>query len=252
MNRHSDLLRAAAALMLVSVVSAFPLRSADKLEKKSLTSRGKPRTYVLSIPEAAKSGPPAPLLLCLHGSGRTGASIAERWTDLAAKERIVVAGPDALESASWGYPGDGPDFLRDVVENIAKSVPIDRKRVYLFGHSAGASFAIQMALVESEYFAAAAVSAGAIPEGAGDTISFAKRKIPIAIFVGTNDPIFTPDKVRKTRDMLSAASIPVELTEIPRHDHNYYKISNKVNDGVWSFLKSKALSTEPRYEVYAN
>jgi poly(3-hydroxybutyrate) depolymerase len=98
----------------------------------------------------------------LHGSNRTGNSLVEKWKDLAKKENFIIAGPDATDLSFWGTPQDGPEFLRDLVEELKSKHPINPRRVYLFGHSAGASFAIQMSLLESQYFAATAIHAGAL------------------------------------------------------------------------------------------
>ena len=74
--------------------------------------------------------------------------------------------------------------------------------------------------------AAAAVHAGALREPQQyAVIDSAQRKIPIAIFVGTKDPYFPLEAVRATRDALKAHGFPVELTEIPGHDHVYYDLA---------------------------
>ncbi len=48
------------------------------------------------------------------------------------------------------------------LKSLKTKYPINPRRVYLFGHSAGAIFALHMSLMESQYFAAAAVHAGAL------------------------------------------------------------------------------------------
>ena len=68
--------------------------------------------------------------------------------------------------------------------------------MYLFGRFAGAGQALRLSLLESEYFAPAAVHAGALGEGAGQYTERAQRKIPIAIFVGTSGQLFPLPMVR--------------------------------------------------------
>src|SRR5207245_1067198 len=97
---------------------------------------------------------------------------------------------------------DGPALLHDIVDELKKDYPIDPHRVYLFGHSAGAVFALAMSMVESRYFAATAIHAGAFPPGMETVAPSTKRKIPIAIFSGTADPFFPIKQVRATRDVL--------------------------------------------------
>jgi dienelactone hydrolase len=106
-----------------------------------------------------------------------------------------------------------------------------------------------MSLLESQYFAAAAVHAGALAKN-DQAVGVAKRKSPIAIFVGTRDAFFPVADVRDTRDQLKRQGFPVELTEISGHDHNYYDSSSKINQSAWEFLRKQQLNEEPQYEQY--
>src|SRR4051812_18243157 len=83
-------------------------RADDKVSKETIESGGRKRTYYLYAPAARK--PSAPLVVLLHGSGRDGLSLVERWKDLAAREGFVIAGPDSRDSKGWRTPDDGPDF----------------------------------------------------------------------------------------------------------------------------------------------
>lgn len=223
--------------------------ASDKVVKEIITSQNKKRAVYLFVPESIKSGTPAPLLILLHGSGRNGLTLVDKWKDLAAKEGIIVAGPDSLNPQVWSSPTDGPDFLRDLVENIKSRYTIDPRRVYLFGHSGGAVFALYMSLLESQYFAATAIHAGAIKQN-DPAIAVAKRKTPIAIFIGTKDRLFPLEDVRRTRDDLNKQGFAVELTEMPGHDHWYYDLAPKINQNAWEFMKKHQLSDDPHYEQY--
>jgi poly(3-hydroxybutyrate) depolymerase len=118
-------------------------------------------SYMLPRP----TGVPLPLIL--HGSGRDGTSLVDKWKDPAMKEGVIVAGPNAANSANWAAHVDGRDFLRDIVGEVKKTYPIDPRRMYIFGHSAGAVFALAISMWESEYFAATAVHSGALPGQSG-------------------------------------------------------------------------------------
>jgi poly(3-hydroxybutyrate) depolymerase len=219
----------------------------DRIEKKSVASESRQRTYYLFVPEGVSREKPAPLLVLLHGSGHNGRLLVEHWQKFAAEEGFILAGPDARDPSHWSLPGDGPRFLYDLVEELKATQPVDPARVYLFGHSGGATFGLYMAALESEYFAAVAVSAGALRDDDGVMLDRAVRKTPIAIFVGTKDPFFPLDAVRRTRDAFAQRGFTVELTEIPGHDHNYYVRSAEINAKAWKFLKGHSLSGEPRY-----
>jgi predicted esterase len=242
-------------LLCLLVLSTYPFVWAqdktDKIVKETILSNKKKRTYYLYVPATAKSS--APLIVLLHGSGRDGLSLVDKWKDLAGKEGVIIVGPDA-EGEGWSAPRDGPDFLHELVEALKSRYPINPRRVYLFGHSAGAVFALMMSTVESEYFAAAAIHAGAFrsPEEF-QTISNASRKIPLAIWVGTIDRYFPLADVRATRDAFKSKGFTIEVTEMPGHDHWYYDLAPVINAGAWAFLRKYELTFDPRYSeaVYA-
>lgn len=236
-----------AILVLMVVEPAF---GKDDITKELITSQGRTRAYYLYVPSTLKTGTTSPLIVTLHGSNRTGVTLVEKWKDLAKKEGIILAGPDASNLRGWGSPQDGPDFLRDLVEELKVRYPVNPKRVYLFGHSAGASFALQISLMESEYFAGTAIHAGALMKDDTELIDLAKRKIPISIQVGDSDEYFPVKIVRATRDALKNAGFSVDLVEIPNHDHWYYDQASKFNQTAWDFLKKIELNAEPKYQKY--
>ena len=238
-------------LVTIFLLLFFTSASAkDDITKELITSNGKTRAYYLYLPSTIKPGSPAPLIVMLHGSGRVGMSLVEKWKDLAKKEGFIIAGPDSLDTRVWGMPQDGPDFLRDLVEELKAKYPINPRRVYLFGHSGGAIFALEMSLMESQYFAATAVHAGALARDDADLMDSAKRKIPIFIQVGDSDQSFPLKVVRATRDALNAKGFAVELTEIPGHDHWYYDLAPKINLKAWEFLKGHELEADPVYRKF--
>jgi len=237
-------------LITVFLLTASPVFAKDEITKELMTSGGKPRVYYLYVPSTLKAGTAAPLIVMLHGSNRTGVNLVEKWKDLAKKEGIILVGPDATDLRGWGSPQDGPDFLHEIVEQLKSKYTVNSKRVYLFGHSAGAIFALEMSLMESQYFAATAIHAGALARDDMQLIDMAKRKIPISIQVGESDEYFPVKIVRQTSDALKTAGFNVELTEIPNHDHWYYDQAAKFNQTAWDFLKKFELDVDPKYQKY--
>jgi poly(3-hydroxybutyrate) depolymerase len=238
---------AAIFFTLLFVSSSVPVYS-QEVEKNLITSGKRTRAYYLFVPKKVKT--PAPLIVLLHGSGRNGSIMVDKWKELAKKEGLILVGPDSANSQMWAIPVDGPDYLRDIVEELKSKYAIDQRRVYLFGHSAGASFALQLSMIESEYFAAAAVHAGALDPDSYSLIKLARRKTPISIFVGTEDQSFPLKVVRATRDTLNGQGFAVELTEMPNHDHWYYDLAPKINRSAWEFLQKHALAADQKYEQY--
>jgi poly(3-hydroxybutyrate) depolymerase len=235
----------ALTLLVANVSSAF---AKDDITKELITSNGKTRAYYLYVPANIQG--PSPLIVMLHGSGRTGVTLVEKWKDYAKKEGIIIAGPDATNVRGWGSPQDGPDYLRDLVEELKSKYSINPRRVYLFGHSSGASFALHMGLMESQYFAAVAIHAGALRSQDMGVIELAKRKIPISIQIGDSDALVPLDIVRATSTALKEAGFTVDLTEIANHDHWYYDKAAKFNQTAWEFLKKYELDADPQYRKY--
>lgn len=234
--------------LLVLLICGPSVFAKDDITKELIKSNGRERAYYLYVPSTIKG--PAPLIVMLHGSGRTGVTLVEKWKDYAKKENIIIVGPDATNLRGWGSPQDGPDYLRDLVEELKSKYPINPRRVYLFGHSAGASFSLHMGLMESEYFAAVAIHAGALTRQDYDVIELAKRKIPISMQIGDSDQMVPLNIVRATRDALKEAGFTVDLIEIENHDHWYYDKASKFNQTAWEFLKKYELDADPKYQKY--
>jgi len=219
----------------------------QEVQKEITKLGGNARAYYLFVPNKLTKDRPAPLLLLLHGSGRNGVSLVDKWKDLAKKEGIILVGPDALNERGWSVPADGPDFLHELLSELKAKYPIDDRRMYVFGHSAGAGFALYMGLLESEYFAAVAIHAGGLRSTDTMYVERATRKIPIHIAVGTVDRLVPLEGVRATRDMLNSNGFNAQLIEMSGHDHWYYDLAPKINSTAWTFLKDHKLADEPRY-----
>lgn len=205
----------------------------------SLTFRDVERSYFRYEPESLGTAPP--VLVLLHGSGRDGDSLIREWRQIADAEGLLLVAPNSADPMEWSPLADPPSFLRAVLDDVAGSRPVDRNRVYLFGHSAGAVWALQVGLMSSTEIAAVAVHAGLIPDPALPLIEEARRKIPVSIQVGARDPFFPVAAVRVTVDRLIAAGFAPELVEIRGHDHDYYSKAKKVNPVAWAFLKAHTL-----------
>jgi poly(3-hydroxybutyrate) depolymerase len=237
------------AFLVMLLVSCTAIVRAAKIVKETMGASGENRPYYLYVPDSVKDNPP-PLVILLHGSGRDGRILVEHWESIAKKEGIVLAGPDANVREGWSNRDDGPLFFRRLVETLQAKLSFDPRRMYLFGHSAGAVHGIGMGILESEYFAAVAVHAGSLAPLYSMYAAKAPRKIPMAIWVGTNDQFFPLKAVRGSRDYLNEEGFKVELTEIAGHTHNYYGRSGEINKAAWAFLSRHRLDKDPQYQDY--
>ena len=240
---------AALTLGATTAASAGQGPAPGKVVRLSFQAGGRAVSYSVFVPRNVTARASAPLLVLFHGSGRDAASIIEPWKKLAEKEGIVLVAPEAANPQGWQVPLDGPAPLCSLVDELKQTLPaIDPRRVYLFGHSAGAVFVLYMAMLESEYFAAGALHAGAYrsAEEFGG-IEAATRKIPLAITVGDSDRFFSLADVKATAGALEKAGMPIQLEIVKNHDHNYYIMSDKVNAWAWAALKERRLEADPAY-----
>ncbi|HEY8312246.1 MAG TPA: dienelactone hydrolase family protein, partial [Gemmatimonadaceae bacterium] len=134
-----------------------------------------------------------------------------------------------------------PQLFPALMDEVKQSLHFDPSRVYVFGYSAGSYSTFDAATLASNYFAATGVFAGIITPDYDYIVTEAKRKTPIAIYIGTQDQFFTLAQTRRTRDLLLANAFPVHYVEIPNQDHNYPAISGYVDSDVWTFMSKYSL-----------
>jgi len=106
-------------------------------------------------------------------------------------------------------------------------------------------------LLESEYFAATAIHAGALDPSTYTIFDYAARKIPIFLASGTDDELVPIASVRTTHAEFQKRGFPVQLLEMRRHTHDYYRSARAINEPAWEFLSKVALEKDPKYVEYA-
>ncbi|HEY7377895.1 MAG TPA: dienelactone hydrolase family protein [Steroidobacteraceae bacterium] len=237
------------ALLLTATLNAH---AAPSPRKVTFESAGAKRSYYLFIPESLAADQPAPVMLMLHGSYGSGIDLVGKWTDIATRDGVILVGPNSLDDTFWQLRPDGPEFIRDVIDAVARQHPIDRRRLYLFGHSGGAVHALTLGMLESEYFAAVAIYAGAWRENnAYQALTAARRKIPVLLMVGDKDQFFPMKTVQRTESAIRDAGHPVSLTVFKRHGHSYEDLAPIINRTTWEFLKVIELDVTPHFQSYS-
>jgi predicted esterase len=147
----------------------------------------------LLAPAAAKKGDPLPLVIALHGTGGSD----NLYFD--ANGHGLTA--QLCEERGWllvsphGGPTDG------IIDAVDKLYPVDRRRVFLLGHSLGAMHAVQIAADTPESFAAVAALSGAVSFKSSEKL----RNLPFYVAAGTED--FGLNWARTLRDDLVAANV---------------------------------------------
>jgi dienelactone hydrolase len=217
--------------------SAIPVcLAAPAVQSRTLRCGDAQYQYLLFSPASKQ---PLPAILLLHGAGDHPPNFIDAWKRFAAQKHIVLIAPELPRT--FAFEAAAPAMFKCVVEDAKLQTSIDPRRVYVFGHSMGGYLAYDAATFDSEYFAAVAVHAMGIAEEYASIVDKAKRKTPIAIYIGDRDELVPITRVQRTRDLLRKAGFPVHYVELRDHDHNYYDLAGQINDDAWNFLSQYQL-----------
>jgi len=135
-----------------------------------IVSSGVERFYLLHVP-AGYDGEAVPLVLDFHGSGGVpeNQSRTSNFGMIADREGFAVAFPAGVFTnsgtvRSWNANAEGGvddvQFARDVIDDVAERLSVDRSRIYTTGFSGGARMSSRLACELSDLLAAAAPVAG--------------------------------------------------------------------------------------------
>ncbi|MCS6976493.1 MAG: alpha/beta fold hydrolase [Gemmatales bacterium] len=165
----------------------------------------------LQVPEGLKKDNPVPLVVALHGAGGSENLFFDGYGN-GAVARLCKQRGWLLVAPRLGVGGAN---LSAVVEELAKRYPVDRRRVFLVGHSMGAGQALAAVSADPEKYAAVAALGGG---GAIRRNDEAIRKVPFFIGVGSED--FALRGAQALRDSLTRAEVKtVEYKLYPDIEH---------------------------------
>lgn len=136
------------------------------------------RSTEVHLPAGYDPAKPAPLLVMLHGYSVTAylEELFLGFTSTASDRGFIYVAPDGTVDAKgnpfwnatdaccnfYGSNVDDSAYLSALIEALATTYAVDRKRVYLFGHSNGGFMAYRMACEHADQIAGIASLAGAM------------------------------------------------------------------------------------------
>jgi len=215
---------------------AAPSARAAKVVSRTIRCGGVKYHYRLFSPDASTA---LPGILLLHGAGDIPDNMISAWKKFATKNRIALIAPELPRDEK--FEPVAPAVFRCVVEDAKQQVALDSRRIYVFGNSMGGYLAYDAAMFDSDYFAAVAVTGMVIAGDYDWIVTRARRKTPIAIYIGDRDQFSSLARARKTRDLLVNAGFPVQYVELKDHDHDYYALSDRINASAWQFFQKYQL-----------
>jgi len=165
----------------------------------------------LFVPKGLSADKPVPLVVALHGAGCTENYFFDAYGNGATVRFCKERGWLMVATRAGGF-GQAPP-VAEVVDELARLYPVDRKRVYLIGHSMGATHAIDVAQASPGRFTALAALGG----GGNVRRPEALRGLPVFVGVGIDD--FALGWARGLAKSLSDAGAAVTAKEYADVEH---------------------------------
>ena len=173
---------------------------------------GKGRTAVrLFAPKEASKETKVPLVIAMHGAGGSENMFFEGYgaggiVKLCEKRGWLLVAPRA--GLGFGSP------TADIIDEVAKLYPVDRKRVFLVGHSMGAATAVATAAAIPEQVSAIAALGGGGRIAKPETV----KAVPFFIACGDRD-FALPMAKSLAKSLEKVEGVSVTFKEYPDIEH---------------------------------
>ncbi len=186
-----------------------------------LSDGGKEQPVAVFVPTTYGSGKPSPLIIYLHGKGEhEGEVIASHAIrELAQGSGSIVVAPFL----------NGKDLLADrsvtelyrLVDLTEQAFTIDRRFVYLAGHSLGGFATFKAAAVHPDRWTALLVAAGAVAEADSDAVAQHLRGKPVYLVAGGADNQISAVYMRQLAAWLGRSGALPSYYEQPGASHDF-------------------------------
>ncbi len=154
---------------------------------------GMNRTFQCHLPVGYKSLKNMPVVLVFHGLQLNGSlmMLISNFNPVSDRNGFVVVYGDGVGKAWDDGRGRGIDdvaYVCKVLDKVASTVSVDKRRVYACGISNGGYFSQLLACAIPDKLAAIGVVGSTLTQQAASHCH-SSRSMPIMFFLGTNDPL---------------------------------------------------------------
>ncbi|HWJ28471.1 MAG TPA: prolyl oligopeptidase family serine peptidase [Flavisolibacter sp.] len=250
--------------MLLLALTAINAQDFSAYQKKWVIRGTDTLPYRLLLPENYSAKKKYPLILFMHGSGERGRDNEKQLLhggDLFLKDSIrkqyqaIVVFPQCPEGSTWAagitskydsaknrtfiFQNDAPptvpmQLVQQLLAQLQKDFPIDKKRIYVGGLSMGGMGTYDLVRRNPTMFAAAFPICGAADPSTASQLT----KPSWWIFHGALDNTVPPMYSQQMADALKKAGADVHFTLYPNASHNSWD-SAFAEPGLMPWLFSK-------------
>lgn len=197
----------------------------------SLATDKKAAPVRVFVPPGLTAEKPAPLVVAMHGLGGSENLFFDAYGNGAIVRLCQERGWLLVATRSAGF-GDLPP-VAGIIDELARLYPVDQKRVFLVGHSMGASQAIDVAQAAPGRIAAVAALGG------GGSVRNAEAIKGLPVFVGCGKDDIALVWVRALIKALETAEAKITVKEYPDVEHIAI-VQDALKDVFAFFEKKKA------------